>query len=214
MRTIAYMNAMIAAPAGVGARERILAAACRLFYHHGIHVTGVERIAEEARVSKRTLYQHFPSKIQLVEAYLRRIHETGGMPMEQALDVPGASPRKRLLGIFDSAPADRFRGCPFHNAAVEAADEMPGVHDIVHEHKLQFIARLTDTAAEAGARDPYPLGRQLAVLFEGAVALATSLNDTSPLVHARSAAEILIDAAVDEPSTRRGRSHNGPQSGP
>jgi AcrR family transcriptional regulator len=196
MRTLAYVNAMTAAPVGAGARDRILTAAGRLFYRHGIHVTGVERIAEEARVSKRTLYQHFPSKIQLVEEYLRRIHEAGGMPIERALDVPGASPRKRLLGIFDSAPADRFRGCPFHNAAVEAADEMPGVHDIVHKHKLQFIARLTDAAAEAGARDPYQLGHQLAVLFEGAVALATSLNDTSPVVHARSAAEVLIDAAV------------------
>ncbi len=73
---------------------------------------------------------------------------------------------------------------------------MPGVHAIVHEHKLQFIARLTDVAAEAGAADPYQLGHQLAVLFEGALALATSLNDTAAMIHARSAADILIDAAV------------------
>jgi hypothetical protein len=83
------------------------------------------------------------------------------------------------LAIFDAPPADRFRGCPFHNAAVEAADEMPAVHEIVHEHKLWFIARLTDVAAEAGAKDPYQLGHQLAVLFEGATALATSLIDTA-----------------------------------
>ena len=73
---------------------------------------------------------------------------------------------------------------------------MPGVEDIVHEHKLDFTARLIQTATEAGARDPYQLGNQLAVLFEGARALATSLNDTSPLLHARSAAETLIDAAA------------------
>jgi hypothetical protein len=66
----------------------------------------------------------------------------------------------------------------------------------VHEHKLDFTARLIHTATEAGARDPYRLGNQLAVLFEGAAALATSLNDTSPLLHARSAAETLIDAAT------------------
>ena len=178
------------------ARERILSAAGSLFYREGIHATGVERIAEEAGVSKRTMYQHFPSKTQLVEAYLRRIHETGGMPNERALDVPGASPRNRLLAIFDSPPSDRFRGCPFHNAAVEAADHMPGVHDVVHEHKLQFIARLTDVAAKAGATDAYQLGHQLAVLFEGATSLATSLNDTAPVLHARSAAEVLIDSAI------------------
>jgi AcrR family transcriptional regulator len=177
------------------ARERILSAAGSLFYNDGIHATGVERIAAKAGVSKRTMYQHFPSKTQLVEAYLRGIHDTGGMPNEKALDQPGVSPRDRMLAIFDGPPTDRFRGCPFHNAAVEAADQMPGVHAVVHEHKLQFIARLIAVAAEAGTADPYRLGHQLAVLFEGAVSLATSLNDTAPLLHARSAAEVLIDSA-------------------
>ena len=185
---------------GRGAEMRILDAAERLFYREGIHATGVERIAEEAQVSKRTLYRHFPSKNDLVVRYLRRINDAGGIRNEQALDTRGATARNRLLAIFDGPPVDRFRGCPFHNAAVEAADEMPGVHDIVHEHKLQFIARLTDAAAEVGAADPYQLGHQLAVLFEGALALATSLNDTAAMIHARSAAEIVIDAAVMPPA--------------
>jgi hypothetical protein len=54
-------------------------------------------------------------------------------------------------------------------------------------------------AAEAGAEDPYQLGHQLAVLFEGATSLSTSLNDTAPLLHARSAAEVLVEAAVRRP---------------
>ena len=183
-------------------RERILTTARTLIYREGIHATGVQRLAEVAQASKRTLYELFGSKNQLVEAYLRGIEESGGIPNERALDNPGA-PRGRLLAIFDSPPGDRFRGCPFHNAAVEAADEMPGVHAIVHQHKLGFIGRLTETAAQAGARDPYRLGHQLAVLFEGALALATSLNDTSPLLHARSAAEVLIDAAVSRKPARK-----------
>jgi AcrR family transcriptional regulator len=178
------------------ARERILAAARSLFYRDGIHATGVERLAKHAQISKRTLYQHFSSKDRVIEEYLLRVHDTGGMPNEKALDTLDATARNRLLAIFDGPPADRFRGCPFHNAAVEAADGMPAVHEIVHEHKLWFIARLTDVAAEAGARDPYQLGHQLGVLFEGATALATSLNDTAALLHARSAAEVLIDVAV------------------
>jgi AcrR family transcriptional regulator len=178
------------------ARDRILAAARTLFYRDGIHATGVERLAEHAKSSKRTLYQHFSSKDRVVEEYLRGIHESGGMPNEKALDTVDTTPRNRLLAIFDGPPTDRFRGCPFHNAAVEAADEMRGVHDVVHEHKLWFIGRLTEVATEVGATDPYLLARQLAVLFEGAVALATSLNDTVALLYARSAAEVLIDAAV------------------
>lgn len=184
-----------APPAAPRPRERILTSARALFYREGIHATGVQRLAEAAHASKRTLYEYFPSKNQLVEAYLRGIEENGGIPNERALDNPG-TPRSRLLAIFDSPPADRFRGCPFHNAAVEAADEMPGVHHIVHEHKLWFIGRLTETAAQAGATDPYQLGHQLAVLFEGALALATSLNDTSPLLHARTAADVLIEAGM------------------
>jgi AcrR family transcriptional regulator len=184
-----------AAPAAPRARERILTTARALFYREGIHATGVQRLADAAHVSKRTLYEYFPSKNQMVEAYLRGIEETGGIPNERALDNPG-TPRSRLLAVFDSRPVDLFRGCPFHNAAVEAADDMPGVHAIVHEHKLWFIGRLIETATQAGATDPYQLGHQLAVLFEGALALATSLNDTSPLLHARSAADVLIEAGT------------------
>ena len=84
-----------AAPVGRPARERILSAARTLFHREGIRATGVERVAELAQVSKRTLYQHVSSKEELVEAYLRRIHDTGGPPNEQALDTPGASPRNQ-----------------------------------------------------------------------------------------------------------------------
>ena len=73
------------------ARERLLSAARSLFYCKGIHATGVERIAEQARVSKRTMYQQFSGKTDLVEQYLRRIDDTGGIPMEQALFTPGAT---------------------------------------------------------------------------------------------------------------------------
>jgi hypothetical protein len=78
--------------------------------------------------------------------------------------------------------------CPFHNAAVEAADAMP-VEDIVHEHKRTSLP-VSSTATEAGARDPHQ--PQPARRFEGAAALA---NDTSPC-YTRSAAETLIDAAT------------------
>src|SRR5271170_7203039 len=131
-------RAVTAPPTGRGGRGA----------REGIHATGVERLTEYAHVSKRTFYQHFSSKNHLVEEYLRRIHQAGGIPSEQALDTTDASPRARMLAVFDSAPGVRFRGCPFHNAAVEAADAMPGVEDIVHEHKLDFTARLIHAATE------------------------------------------------------------------
>ena len=181
---------------GRGARERLLTSASRLFYRKGIHATGIEALIQHANVSKRTLYQHFSSKDELVEHYLRRIDEAGGSPMEKPLLKQDLPPRDRLLAIFDAAPVAKFRGCPFHNAAVESAGELSAVDDIVRNHKRRLAELLVQVAAEAGAADPYALGHQLLVLFEGAASLATSLNDTGAFVHARAAAARLIDCAV------------------
>ena len=187
---------------GRGARDRILRAATDLFYREGIHATGVEKLSQAAEVSKRTFYQHFPSKTALVEDYLHGIDERGGTPLERRLDAKDTSPGDRLLAIFDSVAFDsvaldagaapRFRGCPFHTAAVESAGELAGVDEIVRAHKHRFAQRLAAVAAEAGAEHPAQLAQQLLVLFEGGTALATSLDDPAPLAHARSAAEVLI----------------------
>jgi len=190
------MSAPARATGGRGARERIERAAARLFYRNGIHATGVELIAREANVSKRTLYAHFASKNDLVDAYLRGFEE-GGLPAERRLNDTTLPARDRLLGIFEMPGRDVLRGCPFHNAAVESAGSLASADDIVRAHKLRFTGRLVALASEAGAADPQLLGRQLAVLFEGATAMATSLNDTAPAAHARAAAATLIDAALN-----------------
>src|SRR3954470_14560476 len=113
---------------GRGARQRILNTAIDLFYQEGVNATGVERLAAEASVSKRTLYQHFPSKTAVVEEYLRYIRQRVGDPIHPDADAARRSPRARILALFETPPAGgQMRGCPFHNAAVEAADGMPEV---------------------------------------------------------------------------------------
>jgi AcrR family transcriptional regulator len=184
---------------GRGARRRILDTAIELFYHEGINATGVERLASEASVSKRTLYQHFPSKAAVVEEYLRAIQQDVRDPIQPGPDAANKSPRARILALFDNPPArGPIRGCPFHNAAVEAAEAMPEVQDIVHIHKRNYINGLIKLAKQAGAPNPRLLGNQLAVLYEGAAALSTSLDDRSPWAHARKAAQTLIDQAVSQ----------------
>ncbi len=184
---------------GRGARERILASAARLFYRHGIHATGIAALTSDAHVSTRTFYQHFASKDALVEAYLRRVATDAPLPVSQALsrdDLPAA---ERLLAIFDAPRRDEgavVRGCPFHNAAVEAAGDMPDVARLVEREKRAFRDQLIAVAAEAGAADPGQLGSQLAVVYEGATALATSCNDSDAFSDARGAAALLIQAAL------------------
>jgi len=190
------MNKVASTKGGRGARQRILDTAAELFYRDGINATGVEKLAAEASVSKRTLYQHFPSKTAVVEEYLRGMEQ-------RAVDTVMHSdaqqtPRARMLAAFDdrTAGGGTFRGCPFHNAAVEAAGTMPEVRDIVRASKLGFADWLTDLAGQAGAANPRQLGNQLALLYEGAGALATSLDDPEPWARAKKAAEVLIDAAI------------------
>lgn len=187
---------------GRGARTRILNAASELFYFEGINATGVGRIASKASVSKRTLYQHFPSKSALAEEYLHQLRQEAAEAAGTPSETP---PRGQLLALFDVADGSeaRMRGCPFHNAAVEAADSMPGIEHIVHVHKRDYVDRLTHLARQAGAADPDMLGNQVALLYEGASALSTSLNDPAPWAQARAAAEALISMSLPPPEPRR-----------
>jgi AcrR family transcriptional regulator len=175
-----------------------LNAASELFYFEGINATRVGRIARKASVSKRTLYQHFPSKTALVEEYLSRLRQEAGEAEGTSQEMSDPTPRARLVALFDSPhPGEgRLRGCPFHNAAVEAAGAMPGVEHVVYLHKRDYIAGLTQLAREAGAANPDMLGNQVALLYEGATALSTSLDDPAPFAHARAVAEAMIDQAL------------------
>src|ERR1700743_1379963 len=138
----------VANKGGRGARQRILDTAAELFYRDGINATGVERLAAESSVSKRTLYQHFPSKTAVVEEYLRSIEQRANRLSTGTSDQ---TPRQRLLPVSDPprAPPPTLRGCPFHNAAVEAAGSMPGVHEIVRASKESFAGAPPEPAGPA-----------------------------------------------------------------
>jgi AcrR family transcriptional regulator len=179
---------------GRGARQRILEAATGLFYGQGINATGVEELAERAHVSKRTLYQHFSSKDELVAAYLTRMGEAGRLPGSATLARSDLTPREKLLAVFEIGPG--FRGCPFNNAAAELCDPAHPARSVALANKQGFMAELVAVAREAGARQPELLGHQLAVLNDGAAAQAVTLSSAEPVAYARAAAEVLIDLAL------------------
>ncbi|GAB2849887.1 TetR/AcrR family transcriptional regulator [Actinoallomurus bryophytorum] len=187
---------------GRGARGRILETATRLFYEQGINATGIGELTEVAHVSKRTLYQHFEGKDELVAAYLRRFEEERLLPREEVLTRTDLAPRDRLLGLFDDlgeAGQGPFRGCPYANAAAEIADPGHPARRLAAEHKRAFRELIRETAREAGVSDPGTLADRLAILFDGALAQSTLLNDRAPLRHARSAADALLTTAGSPP---------------
>ncbi|WP_405162692.1 TetR family transcriptional regulator [Nocardia sp. NBC_01499] len=182
---------------GRGGRQRILAAAMTLFETHGINATSMEEVASTAPVSKRTLYIHFPSKDDLVVAYLRHVVEAG-LTMESVLDRQDRTPRERLLELF-TVPDNGtglIRGCPFVDAAAEFPDPDSPAHAYARQQKQRFTQRIAALLSELGAAQPDILAEQLAILADGAASRAMVLNDPTCGQHARAAATALLDAAT------------------
>ena len=179
---------------GRGARERILSASRQLFRDQGINRTSMDQLCAVAQVSKRTAYQHFTGKDELVAEYLRRFDPD---VMPGVFDRTDLTPRERLLAAFEViAPL-----CPFIAAAVEIHDPQHPARQLVHDYKKAFAARLAETAREAGATNPEQLGEQLALLLDGASARTRALN-TETLPTAAAIAAVLIDNAIPTAAQR------------
>ncbi|HVY15895.1 MAG TPA: helix-turn-helix domain-containing protein [Rhodopila sp.] len=170
--------------------ERILNAANRLFYQKGIRAVGVDAIAAEAGISKRSLYDTFPSKEALVAAYLRR----------RMLPVPPSDdpPLQKVLSLFDSLhgrfASGSFRGCPFVNAVAEMAGESAAVEDIARHFKDDRREMVTTWLAQAGARNPQALGAHISLLIEGAYSTMLLYGDPAVALQAQEAARVLMRA--------------------
>jgi len=171
--------------------ERILAAADRLFYTQGIRAVGVDAVAAEAGVSKRTLYNYYPSKDELIAAYLeaRFRHVTPG-------DEPAL---EQILGTFDRLErivrSPGFRGCPFVNAVAEIGEPKHPANGIAvrfKEARRQWFRTLLERM-EVG--EPDALATQLAILVDGAIAAALVRGDPAYVRAARDAAETLLASA-------------------
>lgn len=188
-------------PRGRGGRERILAAAARLFATQGITATGMEQVAEEAPVSKRTLYAHFRTKNDLAIAHLRGL-ALAGATLEGVLTREDIPPRDRILKMFDQPVADTVpvRGCPFIDAAAEFPDPESAVHSYAREQKLRMVQLIVALVAELGCREPLSLAEQLATLADGAASRAMVLDEADYGRHARAAAEVLLDQALPRKS--------------
>ncbi|MFJ9350922.1 TetR/AcrR family transcriptional regulator [Streptomyces sp. NPDC101237] len=175
---------------GRGARERILGASQKLFREQGINRTGMDQLCAAAEVSKRTAYQHFGGKDELVAEYLRRFDPD---VLSNVFDRTDLTPRERLLAAFDIPATTPL--CPYIGAAVELHDPQHPASRYARDYKKAVAVRLADTAREAGAADPEQLGEQLALLLDGAAARTRVLN-TDAFPTAAAIAAVLIDNAI------------------
>jgi AcrR family transcriptional regulator len=172
-------------------KERILQTADRLFYLQGIRAVGVDTIAAEIGISKRTLYNHFPSKDELIAAYLARRFR-----QPPSSDKP---PVEQILGTFDSLErrfaSKDFRGCPFVNAVAELGAEDRAVKKIAIAFKESRRIWFRDLLMQLDVADADNLATQLQLLVDGSIALDLVRDDPSMARAAKEAARVLLGNA-------------------
>lgn len=165
------------------ARSRLLATASRLFYSEGLHSVGIDRIVSEAAVTRATLYRHFPSKDDLVVAYLTAADEMIRAQVTTTRSA-GLSPTDTVRAVAEGIARDiqsaQFRGCAFLNAAAEYPDPAHPVHQAVLTHRQWFLDTVTDLLAQTGEPAPEPAARHFVMLRDGAMA-AGCLTDPAPI---------------------------------
>jgi AcrR family transcriptional regulator len=179
-------------------RAKLVQVAFEMFGRNGFHGVGLDRIIEEAGVSKQTFYNHFESKDDLVLAVLDHRHETESKLLgDHMRSIGGETPRGRLYAIFDALETwmnqPDWLGCIFMTAAAEfplqtdPAHQSAAAHTKASQEHIQYLATL------ARAREPEKLACQLAILIDGTIAYRHTTGRFECVALARQMAHDLLD---------------------
>jgi AcrR family transcriptional regulator len=186
------------------AREDVLDAAYDLFSQKGIRAIGVDAIIAQAGVAKATFYHHFPSKDDLVIAFLQRREQLWTRDwFEAEVNKRGATPKERLLAIFDVFDEwfqrDDFEGCPFLRTLFETFDAYQPEENSIAAAARFHLASIRDIvqhyAEEAGVPQAADLAHKWQMLMAGSIVFA-GYGDRSSARIAREAGELVLEAAL------------------
>src|SRR5262245_41478063 len=181
------------------ARQRILETADRLFYQDGLRAVGIDRIIAEAGVAKMSLYNHFPSKDDLILAVLQHREQRVLEFFRSAMERHGRRTRDKLRAFFaalkDWFESPGFRGCAFQNTAAELADPDHAAAQFVRDHKRRFADLLRSFVEESVGSTAAKLAPAIALLVEGAIVTAVIQGSPGSADVARSAALKLVQDA-------------------
>jgi AcrR family transcriptional regulator len=185
----------------VAPKDKVFQTAARLFYQHGYRSIGVDTIAAESGIGKMTLYRHYPSKDDLIVAYLQNSNEIFWENFEQ-ITKNASTPRDKLLAFFESlqdyVKTPTCYGCPFLNVATEYPETNYPGHQVAIAHKQSVRSRFRELAKEAGAREPEILADQLFLLMDGAYMASRMFGVKNPASRLASAARMLINGQIPE----------------
>lgn len=170
--TVAHMAGAAAVEPAPEVRGRILDTASRLFYERGVRAVGVDLVVLEAAVAKTSLYRYFPTKDDLIVAFLEREDvefwaQWDGVAM-QFPDDPAGELDAHMRWIGERLARSNYRGCPQINVAAEFAEQDHPARQVSLRHMQALRGRLLDIAKRLNVPRPKQLAAQLAVLVNGA----------------------------------------------
>lgn len=184
----------------IAPKDKVFQTAARMFYKHGYRAIGVDTLAAESGIGKMTLYRHYPTKDDLIVAYLQDSNELFWSNFEE-ITKDASTARGKILAFFEAlqeyVQSPSCYGCPFLNVATEYPEtDYPG-HQVAIDHKQSVRARLRQLAKQAGAKKPAVLADQLVLLMDGAYMASRTFGAKNPAAHVAQAAQVLIDSALE-----------------
>jgi AcrR family transcriptional regulator len=175
-------------------RERLMDAAGELFYKEGLHAITAERVADQAGLTKPTIYNLFGSKDALVLKTLQRRGEQIRRHIEQRAAAHD-DPERKLLEVLnvhgEMLTSEGFHGCPLIIAAVQAPESREA-RELATAHKAWLHGLLARFARRAGLSSPDVLASSLILILEGAAAMSAVQPAEVVAKHARFASRALI----------------------
>ena len=187
------------------ARDRILAAANELFYKEGIRAIGIDTVIEKAGVAKMSLYRAFPSKDDLIAAFLEMRDKIYWEWWDSVVSRYPGEPRRQLDALFQAlakrTSSPSYRGCPFVNTAVEFPDHNHPGRAVAEGNKRELRRRMRALVDGLDIASAALLTDQLLLLMEGAYSVGNTLGAEGPAAAVASAAEAMIQSHLRENRT-------------
>jgi AcrR family transcriptional regulator len=192
----------------LGPRERLVRSARRLTYRDGVNV-GVDAILEDAGVARRSLYQHFGSKDQLVAEVLRQSLAYDQVRYTNGLDAGGDDPRQRIEAFLDgleaTVKAEGYRGCRYLAAELGLPDPDHPAHEAIRDYRRWRHELFANELRNLGHPDPAQAASQLVMLIDGVFVEAGVDRDSDPVAAMRPLVATILDAARQSSRSRKAK---------
>jgi AcrR family transcriptional regulator len=188
-------------------RAKIIDAAYTLFYREGFARIGVDEIAAEAGVTKRTLYYHFDSKDALLAAVMEAQNDLALARVRQIMEAGGSDASAMMRSLFTElakwAASPRWHGSGFTRVAMDLAGQ-PGhpARKIAARHKAAVETLLTKRLTACRIVEARAVAGQVMLLTEGCLSLILIHCDTS---YANAALAVALRLVDGQATTTAGR---------